>query len=344
MKSNIVHGNFSAQSTVKVVSTDETAVREKQSCNVQDICPEKYEILERIGAGGMGTIYKARQILLDKLMAIKVLSRCDDANANVRFQVEAKAASSLCHPNLVTFRDFGITHTGMAYIVMDFIEGETLSERIDKCGPMEIREAIEIVLQALAGLQHAHQRFILHRDIKPSNIILSSNDSLAYVKIVDFGIAKIENSTQNLTHTGQVFGTPLYMSPEQGLGRQLDARSDLYSMGCVMYQMLTGTIPLVGNSAIETIVLRQTSEAPLIGESGVCRQFDSALEKWIAKMLAIHPDDRYQSAEEAAQALLTIKSRATSKATTGSGLNKIVSWAHGKFVKAQTTTRTKKAQ
>ncbi|MBX9695800.1 MAG: serine/threonine protein kinase, partial [Cyanobacteria bacterium] len=234
---------------------------------------------------------------------------------------------------LVAFRDFGITQAGMPYIVMDYVEGETLAERIERRGVMDVSETIEILLQALAGLQHAHERSILHRDIKPSNIILSSTDVPAYVKILDFGIARIDSSTQNVTQAGQVFGTPHYISPEQGIGKQVDARSDLYSMGCVMYEALTGKIPLVGNSAIETIVMRQIKAAPPMSEVADGSQFDPALEKIVARMLAIDPDDRFRSAEEAGQALLNFKL----KCTTNGGQNKIIDWAQF-TVKAQTST------
>jgi serine/threonine protein kinase len=269
----------------------------------------KYEFLGVIGSGGMGVVYKAKQTMLDKLVAIKMLNATGFSVQDLRrFQQEARAARDLIHPNLIMIRDFGITDDGQPYMVFDFIEGSTLSEIIKKRGQLEIEFAVDIFIQVAKGLSHAHQRGVLHRDIKPSNIIISEGNR--EVKIVDFGIAKVidETTTQQLTQTGEVFGTPLYMSPEQGAGKRLDARADLYSMGCVMYEALTAVPPLVGESAIYTIIKHQKEVPATLKEASLGKNFPASLEKTVAKLLAKNPDDRYQTAKELTEDLIRTKS------------------------------------
>jgi serine/threonine protein kinase len=270
----------------------------------------KYEFLAVLGAGGMGVVYKARQSALNRLVAIKMLNASGFSDQAIkRFQLEAKAVANLSHANLIAFRDYGVTAAGQPYMVLDFIEGKTLAQTIKWQGQIELEKALDIFIQALKGLAHAHAHGLLHRDIKPSNIMIATNSN--EVKIVDFGIAKALDATegeQGLTQTGEIFGTPLYMSPEQAGGRKLDVRSDLYSMGCVMFEALTAVPPLMGNSALTTL-LKHQSEIPVsLREASLGREFPEAIEKTVAALLAKNPDERYQSAQHLIADLKKIKS------------------------------------
>jgi serine/threonine protein kinase len=270
----------------------------------------KYELLSVLGSGGMGVVYKARQILLDKMVAIKMMRTSGfSTQALKRFEQEAKAASSLLHPNLITIRDYGVADDGQPYMVFDFIDGTTLGETIKAKGQLDLEQALDIFIQVAKGLSYAHQHGVLHRDIKPDNIIITEGQREA--KIVDFGIAKVLDHTEgahSLTQTGEIFGTPLYMSPEQGIGKKLDARSDLYSMGCVMFEALTAMPPFVGESAITTILKHQAEKPSSLKEASLGKEFPRALERAVDTLLAKNPDDRYQSAEELINDLLAIKS------------------------------------
>ena len=217
-----------------------------------------------------------------------------------RFQYEAKAASGLNHPNVVGIYDFGITDDGKAYLVMDYLEGEDLSTILDREDLLPEIQAREIFRQACAGLDHAHSKGVIHRDLKPSNLFLCPLEEGAFVvKLVDFGIAKISEApgeaAQNLTRTGEVFGSPLYMSPEQCAGKPLDARSDLYSLGCLMYEVLTGRRPLVGDTAIDTMH-KHLKETPLpFKKIAPTIVVSENLETAVLKCLAKSPKDRFES-------------------------------------------------
>lgn len=227
---------------------------------------EKYEVIEALGSGGMSTVYKAKHKFLEKPVAIKLLNAhlASDGKAVQRFQLEAKAAYDLKHPNLISIYDFGISPDGQAYIVMDYLEGESLSDRIERHGKLPLMEALPIFADIASGLAHAHEHNVLHRDIKPSNVMLTSSESGATkALIVDFGLAKnYEDDSLKLTQTGEIFGSPLYMSPEQCRGSVLDRRSDIYSFGCLMYETLTGYVPIRGTNALETFRLKCTEVPP----------------------------------------------------------------------------------
>lgn len=230
------------------------------------IFADKYEIDKPLGSGGMSTVYKANHIYLDKPMAIKVLNQnlASDPIAVRRFQTEAKACNELNHPNLLAVHDFGVSVDGQAYIVMDFLQGESLSERIQKQGKLDIISAIPIFMQIASGLAFAHDKNVLHRDIKPSNVMLvKGEDGKTVSKIVDFGLAKTyDEKSLKLTQTGEIFGSPIYMSPEQCQGAELDARSDIYSLGVLMYETLAGRVPIMGHNALETFKMKVTEDAP----------------------------------------------------------------------------------
>lgn len=275
----------------------------------------QYEYLSEIGSGGMGVIYKARHVALNQIVAIKMMhkNRMDEVSVR-RFQQEAKAVTALDHPSIVRVRDFGVSDSGQPHMVLDFIEGDTLATAIRKSAGLTVDESLEIFIQACDALEHAHGRGVLHRDLKPSNIMLVPRLSGApLVKIVDFGIAKINNpeadtGVMNLTQTGEVFGSPLYMSPEQASGAKLDKRSDIYSFGCLMYETLTGAPPFVGGSSIETIFRQLNDPAPSLKEGSLGKDFPEELEAIVAKTLEKKPDNRFQSMAELKRRLLTLKS------------------------------------
>jgi serine/threonine protein kinase len=267
-----------------------------------DFAPN-YEVIEVLGQGGMGTVYKVFDKALKTVFAIKVLRPefSQDAFTIKRFQQEAKAVSKLTHPNLATVYDQGVTTGGAPYLVMGYIAGKGLDKILKEEHRLDSTRAIEMFLQIADSVQYAHEHGVVHRDLKPSNIIIS-NDGQAH--IVDFGIAKIlpvnqARETQNLTGTGEVFGSPSYMSPEQGMGYNLEARSDIYSFGCVMYEILTGRVPFEAPNPIQTIVQHLSEKPPamqtqIYGKNSVPK----ALEQVVMKCLEKDPGDRYQSMRE----------------------------------------------
>lgn len=229
-----------------------------------NIIAGKYRIEAKLGAGGMGTVYRATRLLIDDEVAIKVLHADQkDPTASDRFQREARAAARLKHANVVTIHDFGITGEGLQYLVMELVEGESLRRMIKRQGFLAPPAAVEIINQVCAALDDAHQHYVIHRDIKPDNIIISTTANGFRVKVLDFGIAKLRDEIAgNLTQTGSIVGTPHYMSPEQCLGEELDSRSDIYSLGIVAYEMLTGVVPFNSPSHSAVVVQHVTQSPP----------------------------------------------------------------------------------
>ncbi len=275
---------------------------------------EQYEILGEIGSGGMGLIYKARHMALAQLVAIKMLqlNRLDAVGIE-RFAQEAKAVNLLDHPGIVHIRDYGLTEFNQPYMVLDYIEASTLEETIAFQGALSVHSSLDIFTQIADAIEHAHGRGILHRDLKPSNIMLVKVDGQgALVRIVDFGIAKIIDNNDplqaKLTKTGEVFGSPLYMSPEQALGSKVDQRSDIYSLGCVMFETLTGAPPFSGESAIQIISKQMNAEAPTLKEGSLGNVFPANVEEIVRKALRKNPDERFQSMQELKEALLIARS------------------------------------
>ena len=230
----------------------------------------RYEIIEEVGKGGMGVVYKARQPALQKLYAIKMLHSLHATETILRFELEAKAISKLDHVNLITSHDFGVTVDGRPYMVMDFIEGTSLAQLIESEVRLPLALTLDVAVQIARAMAYAHAQGVLHRDLKPSNIMLVRQpDGSMLVKIIDFGIAKMlvsdeDGSSSNLTQTGDVFGSPFYMSPEQAMGRGIDERSDIYSLGCLIYEMLTGVLPFRGASAFETLYKHMHDDVPTL--------------------------------------------------------------------------------
>jgi len=237
-----------------------------------DMFAERYEIQKTLGAGGMSTVYLANHVLMNKLMAVKLLHDhlATDVSAVQRFQREAQTVTLLSHPNILAVHDFGLSPDGLAYLVMDYLDGASLQEYIALKKKIHWQKACQFFLQICSGLQHAHIKGVVHRDLKPGNIMMTRDDSKNYLlKIVDFGLAKIcgDDTSQRLTQTGEIFGSPLYMSPEQCQGSMVDHRSDIYAMGIIMYETITGTPPFKGKNIIETLQIQILEPPPPIPES-----------------------------------------------------------------------------
>jgi serine/threonine-protein kinase len=267
----------------------------------------KYKILDRIASGGMGTVFRAEQLGLNRMVAIKVLQTANVTEKTVqRFQQEAQSLAKLNHPNLVKVMEMGSTRYGQPFMVMELVDGVGLDKLIEQHGRLEVDRALKIFVQVCEGLEYVHAYEIVHRDLKPSNIMLiDPQGEQPTVKLVDFGIAKMMDAseTMNLTRTGEVFGTPAYMSPEQAQGSALDQRSDIYSLGCVLYEALTGAPPFTGQSHVD-LIMRQVSDQPR-PMSVACKgqHFPNSLESIVQQMLEKEPKDRPQSMTELSQQL-----------------------------------------
>lgn len=254
---------------------------------------ERYEIEEKIGAGGMAIVYKATDTLLNRTVAIKVLREqfASDEGFIRRFRREAQSAASLSHQNIVSIYDVG-KDGNEDYIVMEYVKGQNLKDIIRSQAPLPLEKAIHIVKQIAEALAHAHGNHIIHRDIKPQNILITPDGR---AKVTDFGIARAASSA-TLTHTGDIVGSVHYLSPEQAKGSQTKEQSDIYSLGIILYELITGKVPYDGDTPI-TIALKHIQEEPeLPGKivSGVSPELDTIIMKALAKSI----DDRYQSATE----------------------------------------------
>ena len=253
----------------------------------------------------MGIVYKARHKLMDRVVAIKMLKAhlVSDSMSVKRFQQEVKATGRLVHPHAITVYDFGISPDGLPYIVMDYLEGSSLSELIKKEDHVAVDRGIKIIMQACEALAHAHKQGVVHRDLKPSNIVLTNyDDDPDFVKVVDFGVAKLvggaAEGAQRLTQTGEVCGSPVYMSPEQCLGQELDLRSDIYSMGILIYETLTGKLPLIGRTMVDTMS-KHVSEMPApFAKIRPDIYIPERIEQVVFKAMAKDANKRHQSMEE----------------------------------------------
>jgi serine/threonine-protein kinase len=252
----------------------------------------RYEIIEELGRGSMGVVYKARDPLLDRTLALKTVAldlSAEEAQAfEQRFYREAKSAGRLSHPNIVTIHDVGKSDS-IAYIAMEFLQGRSLREILDSGVVLPVEKIVDIAAQVADGLAFAHASGVVHRDIKPPNIMVLDSGA---VKITDFGIALLPTGSRTLT--GTVFGSPKYMSPEQVVGRPVDGRADIFSLGAVLYEMLTGFAPFFGGD-LEAILYRVINEMPAAPTSRN-RSLPAAFDGIVAKALAKHPDDRYGDA------------------------------------------------
>ncbi len=256
----------------------------------------RYELLEELSRGGMGVVYRARDPLIDRIVAIKTigmgLSRHESEAFDKRFDREARSAGRLNHPNIVTIHDMGRSDDG-AYIAMEFLDGRSLRDILDSGVVIEPSRVAQIGVQIADGLAYAHEHGVIHCDIKPANIMMLDSGR---VKITDFGIARLPTGSR--TFAGTVIGSPRYISPEQIIGRSVDARSDLFSLGAVLYEMLTGVPPFGGGELDEILfqVINDKPEPPSRRNAAIARAFDTIVDRALAKS----PGDRYASASDMA--------------------------------------------
>ena len=270
----------------------------------------RYHLIEKLGEGGMAVVYKAFDTRLERDVAIKIIRTDQFAPAVLdrilkRFEREAKAMARLSHPNIVKVLDFG-DHEGSPYLVMEYLPGGTLKQQLGK--PIPFTEAAALLQPIAEALEYAHSEKILHRDVKPSNILVTRNGRLM---LTDFGIAKLLDAEegQTLTGTGVGVGTPEYMSPEQGLGREVDARTDVYSLGVVFYELVTGSKPYQADTPM-AVVLKQVND-PLPRPGELVKDIPDKVEQAIFKALGKKPEDRYQTMQEFETALEQLEASLT---------------------------------
>jgi tRNA A-37 threonylcarbamoyl transferase component Bud32 len=287
------------QNTVALTSGGKTSRLLKSG----DIIGDSYRLKGLIGRGGMGYVFRAEHIMISQDYALKMLAP-DQINEVTwgRFQAEGKVIAKLDHANIVKIYNMGVDRGDYPYYVMDLLDGVALSDCIKDKMSFTIDEILNIFIQVASGLGYAHSHGIIHRDIKPSNVVLvDSGGQYPTAKIVDFGIAKLVGAAdlhnQSLTATGEIFGSPYYMSPEQCLGAKVDHRSDIYSLGCTLFEVLCGRPPFLGESALQTVMMHQNKPSPTI--ESLSGKFSSAeMEALVAKMLMKRPADRYQSMDQ----------------------------------------------
>ncbi len=271
----------------------------------------RYQIIRRIGEGGMGIVYEAQHVVIQKPVAVKVL-RDDSAGRpeNVaRFRQEAISASRIGHENIIDISDFGQTPQGYHYFVMEMLKGEDLADVLEREQALDIPRAVNITLQCCRALGAAHAKGIVHRDMKPENIFLTKRtNNTDFVKIVDFGIAKMNDLEtsgpgRKLTKTGMIFGTPEYMSPEQAGGKPLDHRVDIYALGLILYEMVTGSVPFTGDNFMGILTQHMFEKPPPLKQINATRDYDPDLEAVIFRAIAKERDKRFTTMEEFADDL-----------------------------------------
>jgi serine/threonine protein kinase len=271
----------------------------------------RYRVEARVGSGAMGAVYRAEQAILGRHVALKIVNRDRHVGGDTvqRFRREAKALSALNHPNTVRVFDFGSTDEGLLFLAMELLEGEPLTDCMVREGPLPVLQAVSIIQQVLRSISEAHAQGIVHRDLKPDNVFLARvpSDPVPMVKVLDFGIAKAVDGDRRIdqfeTLDGTVFGTPRYMSPEQAAGKTLDPRSDLYSVGIMLYELLTGNPPFVDMDAV-VVMARHIREEPVpLCKAAPQRPIPACLEAVMTKTLSKQPAERFQTAEQFERAL-----------------------------------------
>lgn len=281
---------------------------------------DRYEIIELVGEGGMGQVYKARELELNRLIALKLLhpSLIQDMENYNRFKQEGKVLSRLHHPGIISLYRYGVYQKSVAYIAMEFLSGETLRSFLNKQGVLSSTFCINLGKQICSALAHAHANGVIHRDLTPGNIILTDENQPGGVKIIDFGLAHLAadsgmSSEQNLTQTGLLIGSIHYMSPEQCLGKRADERSDIYALGCVLFQALTGEPPFSADNPIGLMNLHVTSKVPSVQDVNSAEAVDAAWDSILSRAMAKKADERYQSMSEFASDLELLQEGRLSK-------------------------------
>ena len=300
------HCGTEYETAARFCPADGTALRPKGSDSlIGSVLAERYHILKRIGEGGMGRVYLGEHVKMNRQCAIKVMSPAlvNDAESASRFAREASSAARIIHPNVAAVFDYGESE-GLVYLVMEYVDGEPLSRLLAREAPFALERAVDLARQIADGLGAAHELGIVHRDLKPDNILVTrSRSGREVAKVVDFGIAKAmqEGAGEALTRTGLVIGTPEFMSPEQLLGDPIDARSDLYALGCILHLMLTAA-PAFDAPTREQMIKRRLSENPPHAQE-LDPGIPDSIDRVIVKLLARTPDERYGSAAEVRDAL-----------------------------------------
>lgn len=276
---------------------------------IGDKLEDKYQILDRIGTGGMAVVYKAIQLSIGRSVAVKTMQMSLSLEPVLvqRFQREMNSLGKLNHPNIVSIFDSGQTASGQLYLVMDYLGGPTLQSILERNGAMPLERAQHIFIQIADALNHAHKRDVIHRDLKPGNIILEKDDrGQDVVKVVDFGLAKIEEGAERLTRAGEIWGSALYMSPEQCGGEDVDARADIYSFGIIMYQTLTGSVPFRGKTFMDTVGKHVNEPPPPFSQINPSVSVPDMVEHVIMRCLEKSPDNRFSSVADLKSALLAV--------------------------------------
>ena len=290
---------------------------------VGSILADRYHVIRRIGEGGMGQVYLAEHVKMKRKSAVKVLHQgmVHDPDAISRFNREASNASQIQHPNVAAIYDFGETSEGLIYLAMEFIDGEPLTKIIERHGALTAARAADIGEQVASALEAAHDMGIIHRDLKPDNIMIARGRAGEDVaKVVDFGIAKaMQGDDQKVTKTGLAIGTPEYMSPEQLGGDQLDSRTDIYSLGLVTFNMLTGKLPFPSVVSREALIMRLTEKPRTLAEIRNDVHWPPELQTVMDKALANHPADRYQHVSQFGRELVTAVATMPESAFTSTG-------------------------
>lgn len=277
----------------------------------RDILNGQFQILQKIGSGGMGAVYKALQPEMNRMVGVKILhpKLANRKDLTSRFRREARAMSQLSHPNTVKVFMFGELEDGSLYIIMEYLEGKNLNQSVRTEGPFPVERALPILIQACGALEEAHRAGIIHRDLKPENLFLCQSAGMKdYPKLLDFGLAKVGERQMRpgsiiLTQEGMVFGTPEFMSPEQAQGKTLTPGSDIYSLATILYEVLTGKLPFDAKSAMDFIQLHVTGKPIPLNQRVPGRTFPPLLEQIIDRALAKKPEDRFQSAADFALAM-----------------------------------------
>lgn len=298
---------------LQLPSQVDTVRAAKGDDRVGTILDERYRLIRRIGEGGMGIVYEAEHVVIEKRVALKILRTDYSGKPEVvqRFRQEAKSASRIGNEHIVDISDFGETPEGASYFVMELLDGEDLANVLAREGTVPVHRAADIIMQCCRGLAAAHEKGIVHRDIKPENIFLvrSRNGRPDFVKLVDFGIAKMSDIElqgspgRKLTKTGMIFGTPEYMSPEQAAGRELDHRVDVYALGVIFFEMLAGRVPFVGDTFMSILTQHMFEEPPRIHEINPTVQVMPTIEMFLDRALAKEPPARFQHCNEMLDAL-----------------------------------------
>lgn len=289
--------------TTTLCPADGTGLEKSGDSLLGKTLADKYRIDERLNEGGMGTVYRGTHVLMDKTVAIKVLrpSLAADEKIVARFSREARAASRISHPHALSVTDFGEAENGVVFLVMEFLNGQTLKNVIRQDGPMSLARVVEIIRQVGAALDAAHEQGVVHRDLKSENIMLLGANGPDYAKVLDFGIAKIKEHDGDydpgLTAPDLVIGTPQYMSPEQcSQAPDIDSRSDIYSLGVIIYEMLVGHVPFTGPSP--TAIMMKHLQEPVPSVLVERSDLSGAVGRVISRAMAKNPDDRYQNVSE----------------------------------------------